>query len=120
MKKELNIFNFEVKLKSTDKEAIDSTSESNIIPIINKNDIKFNNESIDEFSPFDLNQTVKVITPNKNSNVSEDYYYIIDFAEKKGTITKINSGQNLSYTVMFDNGREGIFYHNDLISIIDS
>jgi hypothetical protein len=117
MKNELNIFNYEVKSMLTDIEAFHSISESNILPISTENDRKLLNESIDEFSPFDLNQRIKVITPDKNSYDSEDYYYMIDFAEKEGTLSKIYLGEKISYKVMFDNGREGIFYHIDLISI---
>lgn len=61
-----------------------------------------------------MKQRVKVITPDKKSHVSEDFYYIKEFEDKTGAISKINSGEKLSYTVKFDNGREGVFYHNDL------
>ncbi|KKI90671.1 hypothetical protein WQ54_19310 [Bacillus sp. SA1-12] len=116
MKKELNIFNCGVRSDSS--EAFNSSIESHILLTSTENKRKLLNESIDKF-PFNLNQKIKVITPDNNSYESEDYYYIIDFAEKEGTISKIYSGEKISYLIKFNNGREGIFYHDDLILIND-
>ncbi|MDX8367140.1 hypothetical protein [Cytobacillus sp. IB215665] len=62
---------------------------------------------------FSLNQQVEVNTPKKQSTDIEDYYYLSEYAGKKGVIVKVNSGEKTSYTVDFGN-KEGLFYGDDL------
>ncbi|PGT83297.1 hypothetical protein [Bacillus sp. AFS040349] len=68
-----------------------------------------------ETLPFELDQKVEVIPPVENECDIEDYYYLKDFAKKRGFVTEVHKGNRVSYTVDF-NGRKGIFHHKDLIS----
>lgn len=43
----------------------------------------------------------------------EDYYYLLDFAKKKGVIVKINDEKRINYQVEFSNST-GLFYAEDL------
>ncbi|MFC0273614.1 hypothetical protein ACFFIX_19670 [Metabacillus herbersteinensis] len=72
-------------------------------------------DSITETS-FELDQKVQVIVSDINSSDPEDYYYLIDFKNKRGFISNIYNGKVKSYSVIFNDGKEGIFYKKDLIA----
>ncbi|MCM3443985.1 MULTISPECIES: hypothetical protein [Metabacillus] len=67
--------------------------------------------------PLKLNQLVQVKLPIESNTNLEDYYYILQFKSKKGNISYIHNGKVLSYSVLFEGNKEGIFYHDDLISL---
>ena len=72
--------------------------------------------SIDYMEPplFIIDQTVYVPKPSKKIDV-EDYYYLEDFANEVGKITRIYSNnQGHSYDIAFKN-KTGIFREKEII-----
>lgn len=62
--------------------------------------------------PFNVNDIVKVVNKENDSNV-ETYYYLKEFENKEGKIIEIIKKPKLQYKVLFRNG-EGYFYHEEL------
>lgn len=61
---------------------------------------------------------VKEITPEMEATLNaEDYYYLLGFSKKKGTITDIKKGEKLNIYVDFG-GTIGVFYEHDIKKII--
>jgi hypothetical protein len=62
-------------------------------------------------------QKVQVNPPGDGPYDPEDYYYLRDFAGKRGYVTEVHYGRaNVCYTVHFD-GERGVFYHADLTAL---
>lgn len=62
-----------------------------------------------------INQVVVILPPSENITNIEDYYYLIDFAGKRGRIIEKHSNvKTISYSVEFRGGKCGVFYSHDL------
>jgi hypothetical protein len=101
--KQLNLFSLPVKEQPISKEKVTEIDCSEISPKEKWSD------------HYQLNQVVVVLNPNKDCCNSEDYYYLLDFAGKRGRIFEIHHTTNtLSYSVEFKSGKCGMFYPHDL------
>lgn len=99
--KQLDLFSLPVQEQmSTEEKALDLPSLQNPVDC------------------FQLNQVVGILRPNENSTNIEDYYYLIDFAGKRGRIIeKHTNAKTISFSVEFKDGKCGVFYSHDLEAV---
>jgi hypothetical protein len=101
--KQLDLFSLPVQEQvSSEENALDLTSPTN----------SSDDKSIDCFQ---LQQVVEILSPIEDIANIEDYYYLIDFAGKRGRIIdKHYYKKAISYSVEFKDGKCGVFYSHDI------